>query len=223
MPKRRRILYPVHFSQAANEPPAGGAPQGNGPLPGGVAQHSAAAQAQQAQQSTATTSPASDDANRAGGPDALKADLAAERQKRHAAEAAATAAKTAADQQLEAFKKALGLSEGQTPEQLKAAADAAKGTATAAQAQLQVFKLAKAAGGDADALLDSASFLASLSAIDANDPAAVTAAIKAAVENNKNLAYQKVAPGGSRDAGQGAGGGSQQPTISDALRALAGK
>lgn len=218
--KRRRILYPVHFSQAANEPPAGGAPAGGtGPLPGGVAQHSAAAQAAAA----GAQPPVTDDANRAGGPDALKADLARERAARHTAEAAATAAKTAADEQLEAFKKALGLSEGQTPEQLKAAAEAAKGTATAAQAQLQVFKLAKAAGGDADALLDSASFLTSLSTIDANDPAAVTAAIKAAVDSNKSLALQKVAPAGSRDAGQGAGNGTTAPTMTDLIRIAAGK
>lgn len=217
--KRRKILYPVHFSQAANEAPAGGAPAGQ--QQNGVAAHSAAAQAQAA--AAAATSPASDDANRAGGPEALKADLAAERQKRHAAEAAAAEAKRLAEEQLENFKKALGLSEGQTPEQLKAAAEAAKGTATAAQAQLSVYRLAKSAGGDPDALLDSASFLQSIATIDPTDAAAMTAAIKAAVENNKALALQKVAPSGSRDASQGAGNGTAQPTMSDLIRAAAGK
>lgn len=220
MNRRKRILFPLNFSQAAEGAPAAGG--GTGPLPGGVAQHSAAAQAAAAAAGGQQTA-ATDDTNRAGGPDALKADLAAERAKRHTAEAAATAAQTAATQQLEAFKKALGLSEGQTPEQLQAAAEAAKGQASAATAQLQVFKLARAAGGDAEALLDSASFLSSLNSIDSNDPAAVTAAIKAAVEGNNKLAAQKVAPAGSRDAGQGAGNGTATPTMNDLIRGAAGK
>lgn len=213
---RRKILDAVYFSQVANEAPAGGAP-----LPGGVAQHSAAAQA-----AAAAQAPATGDQQQTGDkpPGHVPvAELAQERQKRHELEAQLAATKKQSEDQLNAFKQALGLSEGQTPEQLKAAAEAAKGQATAATAQLQVFKLAKDAGGDAHALLDSASFLQSLSSVDTNDPAAVTAAIKAAVEKNKSLALQKVAPGGSRDAGQGAGGGTAQPTMSELIRAAAGK
>lgn len=213
---RRKILDAVYFSAPANEAPAGGAP-----LPGGVAQHSAAAQA-----AAAAQAPATGDQQQTGDkpPGHVPvAELAQERQKRHELEAQLAATKKSSDDALAAIKTALGLGDSQTPEQLKAAAEAAKGQATAATAQLQVFKLAKDAGGDAHALLDSASFLQSLSSVDTNDPAAVTAAIKAAVEKNKNLALQRVAPGGSRDAGQGAGGGTAQPTMSELIRAAAGK
>lgn len=220
MNRRKRILSPLHFSQPANEPPAGGAPAGNGPLPGGVAQHSAAAQAAAAQQAPGDQQQATDTKPPGHVP---VAELAQERQKRHELEAQLAATKKSSEDALAAIKTALGLGDAQSPEQLKAAAEAAKGQATAATAQLQVFKLAKDAGGDPHALLDSASFLQSLSKVDTNDPAAVTAAIKAAVESNKNLALQKVAPGGSRDASQGAGSGTTQPTMSDLIRAAAGK
>lgn len=215
---RRKILDAVYFSAPANEPPAGGAPA-TGPLPGGVAQHSAAAQAAAAAQ----TPPAGDQTSDKPAGYVPVAEVAQERQKRHQLEQEVAAIKKASEDQLNAFKQALGLSEGQTPEQLKAAAEAAKGQATAATAQLQVFKLAKDAGGDPHALLDSASFLQSLSSVDTNDPASVTAAIKAAVDSNKNLAARKVGPGGSSDAGQGAGGGTAAPTMSDLIRAAAGK
>lgn len=219
MPKRRKILYPVHFSQAAEGAPAGGGSGQQAP-PAGTAAHSAAAQAAAAAAATGDQG-ASGDQKPAGY--VPVGELAQERQKRHEAEAAATAAKTAADQQLAAFKQALGLTEGQTPEQLQAAAAAAQSTATQAQTQLAVFQLAKDAGGDAHALLDSASFLNSIKTLDPTNKDAITTAIKAAVDSNKSLAYRKVAPGGSHDAGQGAGGGSATPTISDAIRALAGK
>lgn len=219
MNRRKRILSAVYFSQPANEPPAGGAPAGNGPLPGGVAQHSAAAQAAAAQQ----TPPADQQTMDKPAGYVPVAEVAQERQKRHELEAQLAATKKSSEDALAAIKTALGLGDAQSPEQLKAAAEAAKGQATAATAQLQVFKLAKDAGGDPHALLDSASFLQSLSKVDTNDPAAVTAAIKAAVESNKNLALQKVAPGGSRDAGQGAGSGTAAPTMSDLIRAAAGK
>jgi len=215
--KRRKILYPVNFSQAATEPPAGGAPAGQ--QQGGVAPHSAVGQAQAA----ATAAPAAGSTGDKPAGYVPVGELAQERAKRHELEQRVAAAEQASKDQIENFKKALGLSEGQTPEQLKAAAEAAKTTATAAQSQLAVFKLAKDAGGDAHALLDSASFLQSLSKIDANDPAALTAAIKAAVESNKNLAYRKVAPGGAHDASQGAGGGSTAPTMNELIRAGAGK
>lgn len=220
MNRRKRILSPLHFSQPANEPPAGGAPAGNGPLPGGVAQHSAAAQAAAAQQAPPAEGQQTTDKPAGYVP---VAEVAQERAKRHELEAKLAAAQAAQTTQLEQLKAALGLGDASSPEQLKAAAEAAKGQATAATAQLQVFKLAKDAGGDPHALLDSASFLQSLSKVDTNDPAAVTAAIKAAVESNKNLALQKVAPGGSRDASQGAGSGTAQPTMSDLIRAAAGK
>lgn len=220
MNRKRGILGPQYFSQTANEPPAGGAPAPIAGQVNGVAPHSAAAQAQAA----AAAPPAGGETPPAGEkpPGYVPvAEVATERQKRHAAEAAAAQAQAAAAAQLESFKKALGLSEGQTPEQLQAAAATAQQTAKEAQAKLSVFQLAKDAGGDAHALLDSASFLNSIKTIDPADNAAMTAAIKAAVESNNNLALRRVAPGGSHDAGQGGGGGASQPTISDAIRALA--
>ncbi len=56
------------------------------------------------------------------------------------------------------------------------------------QVELAVYRNATAAGADGDALLDSASFLASLEKVDPTDSEAVQEAIKAAVEKNKRLA-----------------------------------
>lgn len=57
-----------------------------------------------------------------------------------------------------------------------------------ARVELAVFRTAANAGADPAALLDSATFLASLASIDPADTAAVATAIKAAVEANPRLA-----------------------------------
>jgi hypothetical protein len=214
-------LGPV-YSQA----PAEGAAQGGGQgqqLPAGVQPGSAAAQAiaAQGQQQAPTTGATNDDAGRAGGPEALKADLATERQKRHALEAQVAQIQQQNTQQLEALKTALGLGENQTPEQIKAAATAAQNELKSAQAQVSVARLAGKGGANLTALLDSRTFLNSLSQIDSSNDDAVLTAIKAAVQSNPALAAQRVGAG-ANDAGAGGGGGAQQPTMSDLIRAAAG-
>jgi Asp-tRNA(Asn)/Glu-tRNA(Gln) amidotransferase B subunit len=218
--RRRAILSALNFTQAAPEGGGGGAAPAAGAAAAGVAPDSAAGQALDAQAAAAAAG-AAGEAKPAGY--VPVGELAQERQKRHAAEQAATAAQTASTAQIEALKKALGISEGQTPEQLAAAVEAAKGTASEAVAQLAVFKLAPTAGGDAAALLDSASFLATLKTIDTTNEEAVKAAVTAAIAANPKLAAQKVAPGGSRDAATGSGSGSTKPTMNELMRAAAGK
>jgi hypothetical protein len=221
--RRKAILRALNFTADATAAGGGGAPAG-GSAAAGVPADSAAGQALDAQAAAGATGGTDSGASGDKPPGYVPVgELAQERQKRHAAETAAQTAQAAATAQIETLKKALGLSEGQTPEQLAAAAQAAQSTASEAVAQLAVFKLAPDAGGNAAALLDSASFLATLKTIDATNEDAVKAAIAAAVEKNKTLAAQKVAPGGSRDAAQGSGAGTSKPSMNELIRAGAGK
>lgn len=224
---RIKGLGPV-YSQA----PAEGAAQGGGQgqqagapaLPPGVQPGSAAAQAIAAQQGQGQqqSGAGNDDAGRAGGPDALKADLAAERQKRHQLEAQVAQIQQQNTQQLEALKTALGLGNAQTPEQLQAAVAAKDNDLKAAQAQVSVARLSAKGGANLTALLDSRTFLDSLSKIDTANDDAVVSAIKAAVQNNPALALTRPGAGAS-DAGAGGGAGNVKPTMTDLIRAAAGK
>jgi hypothetical protein len=113
---------------------------------------------------------------------------------------------TAAEQRTQAILKAAGLA----PEEKDPAAllTAAQTTAAQSARELAVYK---AAGNIANplALLDSASFLASVSGIDPTDGPAITAAITAAVAANPNLKAARAAgassvetPGGTGEQGQ---------------------
>jgi hypothetical protein len=226
---RRKILQPC-YSQAAPEGGAQGGGQGQ-QLPPGVQPGSAAAQALAAQAAGGgngsgagggNSGNATDDANRAGGPEALKADLAKERQQRHELQAQIEQLKTGQNQQLEALKSALGLGENQTPEQIKAAATAAQNELKSAQAQVSVARLAGKGGANLIALLDSRTFLDSLSKIDAANDDAVLTAIKSAVQSNPALAAQRVGAG-ANDAGAGSGTGAPKASMNDLIRTAAGK
>lgn len=206
-----------------------GQQQGQGQqLPPGVQPGSAAAQALAAQgqqappQGQQQSGAANDDAGRAGGPEALKADLAKERQQRHALEAQLAQIQQQNTQQLETLKTALGLGDAKTPEQLQAAATAAQNELKSAQAQVSVARLAGKGGANLTALLDSRTFLDSLGQIDASNDDAVLTAIKSAVQANPALAAVRVGAG-SNDAGAGGGAGNSRPTMSDLIRAAAGK
>lgn len=80
------------------------------------------------------------------------------------------------------------------PAKLTESLTTSQAEAKQARAELAVFRNADAAGGDPAALLDSASFLASLAAVDPADAAAVTAAIQAAVTANPRLGAAPIAP-----------------------------
>lgn len=223
---KRKILTALQYSPdgTGGEGAAGGQTAGQQQgqaagqqLPPGASPNSAVAQFGQ-QQTGQTQQTSTDDGDEKLGEGGKKA-LEAERAQRKALEKQLADAKAAQDKQLAEFRKALGLESGDTPEQLKAAADAAQQQVKVANAKVAVVRLAKDAGGDAAALLDSASFLEKLGQLDASDEAAVTAAIKAAVSSNKNLALVKVPPAGSGDAGRPGSGGSTTPSLDDLIRA----
>lgn len=118
-----------------------------------------------------------DDYRGAGSKDALKADLAAERDKRQALEAKL-------DTFTEGISKALGISTSEvTPEQMAAQLTQAQSERDTLQAQLAVF-LNAPDGVDVKGLLDSSSFTRSLQNADLTKPDAVAAAITAFVDTN---------------------------------------
>lgn len=124
-------------------------------------------------------------------PEAAKAEI--ERLRRENAKdrtnAKAQAADAAKQELSQQIAKALGIvtEETPTPEQLTQNLTAAQQEAKQARIELAVFRSAAAAGADPAALLDSASFLASLAAVDPSDASAVSAAIASAVEANPRL------------------------------------
>lgn len=204
-----------------SQTPAEGQGQQSGvpALPAGVQPGSAAASAvepptQQGQQS--------DDQGK-GGKEAVLADLAKERQQRHALEQQLQAQAKAFDDFKASLGNALGVNPQQvTPEQLAAQNAQAQATQQEAMTQLAVFQLAPTAGADPTKLLDSRSFLNSIKDIPPTDTAALQKAIKTAVDNNKTLGL--VRPGaGSTDAGTTAGTNGQKPSISELLRAASGR
>lgn len=140
----------------------------------------------------APTDPPKDGDEGKGGKDAILADLAKERDKRQALERQMSDLQASQQQQLDAIAKALGLKEDEKPDPAKLTEQLTKEQQTAreAQVQLAVYRNAADAGGDPSALLDSASFLASLKDVDPTDAQAVQAAIKAAVEASPRLAVQ---------------------------------
>lgn len=147
---------------------------------------------------TPETSPAGDPTptdDGKGGKDAILADLAKERDKRQTLEQTVSEMQTAHKQQMDALAKAFGLKsdEGNPPDPAKLAeqiaAEQAKVTAAESRAvdaerQLAVFKAAPTLEGNALALLDSASFLASIKDISPDDGDRLNEAITKAVEAN---------------------------------------
>lgn len=125
-------------------------------------------------------------------PTAAKAEI--ERLRRENAKdrtnAKAQAAEDARKDLAQTISKALGIVEDGAetdPAKLTESLTASQAEAKKARVELAIFRNAAAAGGDPAALLDSSSFLKSLAAIDPADAAAVTEAIKTAVEANPRL------------------------------------
>ncbi|WP_371652492.1 MULTISPECIES: hypothetical protein [unclassified Streptomyces] len=143
----------------------------------------------------------------------LESDLAAARaeagkQRVTAKEKAAEEARTQLAQDI---GRALGIvpeGEPADPAQLTAQLTASQAQARQTAVELAVYRHAAAAGGDADALLDSRTFAASLAEVDPADTAAVQAAITAAVTANPKLAAAPAAParGGAEFSGAPSGG-----------------
>lgn len=131
-----------------------------------------------------------------GGKDAVLADLAKERDARQALEKQVTDLQTAQQTQLDAIAKALGLKQDEPPDPAKLAEQVTTEQAKAREAavQLAVYRNAAQAGGDPDALLDSATFLSGLAKVDPTDAQAVATAIKAAVEASPRLGSAPAGP-----------------------------
>lgn len=139
--------------------------------------------------------PPSDDGK--GGKSAILADLATERDKRQALEEQVNNLTAAQQQQMDAIAKALGLKQDDAPPDpaaLTAQIAEEQGKAREAAVQLAVYRNAAANEANADALLDSASFLRSLADVDPTNAEAINAAIKAAVEANPLLKAAPIAP-----------------------------
>ena len=133
-----------------------------------------------------------DDYKGAGSKDALKADLARERD-----------ARQALAQQLDQFKaglaQALGIeSEQATPDQLAEQLTAAQAETASAKVQLAVFRAAPA-GVDANALLDSQQFLAAIGKADPADVGALSTIVTDFVAANPRFRTTNQAAG-ARDA-----------------------
>ncbi|TIH33685.1 hypothetical protein [Subtercola vilae] len=103
--------------------------------------------------------------------------------------AAKTAAENAQKELTDKLAVALGIKPDAAadPAALTASLTAAQATATQSARELAIFKAAAATGADPSRLLDSNSFMSSVSGLDPADGAAVTAAITAAVAANPNL------------------------------------
>lgn len=106
-------------------------------------------------------------------------------------DAKASAADAARAELAQTIGKALGLvTDDNTPVDpatLTEQVTTSQADAKQARVELAVFRNAATAGADPGALLDSASFLASLANVDPADTAALTAAIQSAVEANPRL------------------------------------
>ncbi|MCR8576165.1 hypothetical protein [Streptomyces sp. Isolate_219] len=129
----------------------------------------------------------------------LESELAAARAE--AGKSRVTAKQRAADdartQLAQDIGRALGIvPEGQEadPAQLTQQLTAAQAQARQTAVELAVYRHAAAAGGDADALLDSRTFAASLDGLDPNDTTAIQAAVEAAVTANPKLAAAPAGP-----------------------------
>lgn len=126
-------------------------------------------------------------------------------------------AKAEADARVQAILKAAGIDtgDGDDPEQAAAAdrqaREAAEADARAARVELAVYRAAAGANADAAALLDSRSFLDRVKDVDPTDADAVTAAIKATVQENPRLAATQAAARSSADFTGGSGDGAITP------------
>lgn len=132
-------------------------------------------------------------------PDSAKAEIERLRRENGAARtnAKAQAAEDARKELANTIGKALGIVEDGAetdPAKLTESLTVSQREAKQARVELAVFRNAAAAGADPAALLDSASFLAKVADLDPTDPAALSEAIKAAVEANPRLGAAPAEP-----------------------------
>jgi len=121
-----------------------------------------------------------------------------------------TAAKTAADNAQQALTDKLAVALGLKPDAsldpaaLTASLTEAQSKASQSARELAIFKAAAATGADPSKLLDSNSFMSSVSGLDPSDGAAISAAITAAIAANQTLkAVQAAGASGTELGGTG--------------------
>lgn len=153
----------------------------------------------------------------AGSKDAVLADLAAERDKRQAAE---QASKATADK-LQAVLNALGLAKDEHADPAKEA-ETWRQQVAERDRQLAVLRNAPTQV-DAQALLDSRSFLTTLEDIDPNDQAAVTATITGFVDSHPRFSRTPSTTHGARDLAQPTNSSTSSDPLAAALTAAVGK
>jgi hypothetical protein len=149
---------------------------------------------------------------------ALREDFKQERAKRQAAE---RKAENAVKDFTQTIGKALGLVNDDAPvDPVVLTQNLADSQADAkhSKVQLAVFRTAREAGGDAEALLDSASFLKSVHDIDPSDTVAISAAIAEAVTANPRLGVIEQRTGMRPNPAQGS---SAAPPLTTAQRIAA--
>lgn len=181
----------------------------------------------------AETPPADDDEHGSKADDpklaAARNEAAQNRIKAKDAKEAADTAASKYDQLVQTLGKGLGLikdDDGEAPapdaEALAAQVAEAQTKATESARELAVYKAAATNGADPTKLLDSRSFLASIAEVDHGDEAALSAAIKAAVQGNQSFALGRVSGASTADTASGPGGGSApkaEMSIQDAVSA----
>jgi len=150
-------------------------------------------------------------------PEAARAEIERLRRENAAARvnaktAAATEAKTELAQSL---GKILGLvKEDATPEQLAQQLTAQQQATAAAQRELAIHRAAAAAGADPARLLDSRSFLDTVTGLDPTDSAGIGAAIQAALTSNPQYRAAQAAQAGGADFTAGGSGSARTFTRS---------
>lgn len=127
-----------------------------------------------------------------------------------------TAAETAQAELVQKLGKALGLVQDGDPAPDPAALTAQlterDAAARDAQIQLAIFRAAPKAGADADALLDSNSFLSTIREVDPTDAKAISDAITKAVTDNPKLKTVLAAGASGADFSGGSGESAKKPT-----------
>lgn len=169
---------------------------------------------------TASGTPATNADSPWNDPEKARAEIEKLRRENGAARtnAKAAAAEEARNALAQEIGKAIGLvkdNEPADPAQLAAQLTAQTDAAKQAQLELSVYRAASAAGADANALLDSRSFLQKVSGIDATDSAAITAAITEAVAANSALGSRTMPPNPAQGSSGNSGAAVTQLTQAD--------
>lgn len=221
---------PLSFRVRFNDTPIDGDPTGSGPTSTEVAADTTEDATDTGATDTGSGDTPTPTATDAGAPTPKTFDEDYVKGLRAEAAKYRTSAKTAADDATKALTqslgKALGLiqdDEPADPTELTKQIEAERNTARAAQVELAVFRTAGKHAADADALLDSRSFLTRVKELDPTAPdfaSQVEDAIKTVVENNPKLRVAQAAAKAGSDLSAGNADPSKGQLTREQLAAL---